>query len=213
MICYDENLVCKSGTRVRYGEEVAMRLVKQHTSVPVPKILWPFSRNYEPGKGHIGMTFVRGFTLESKWDGLDESNKERICLEIWTMIAQWRRIPCPPHLAHLYQCLADGSPATTDPLLKDDEDPPRPLYTDEAVRVRIHQRYFRYNGQRYADSLPSMLPHSEVSVFTHGDVAPRNIMVDKSCRITGFIDWELAGWYLEYWEYANIMKPTWDKDW
>ena len=38
-------------------------------------------------------------------------------------------------------------------------------------------------------------------------------MVDESCRITGIIDWELAGWYPEYWEYANIMKPTRDKDW
>ena len=212
MFCYDNNLVRKSGHRVRYGEEVAMRLVKQHTSVPVPEIIFSFS-NREPGKGSIGMSFVPGFTLESIWDGLDESNKERICLEIWTMIAQWRKLPCPPHLAHLYQCLADGSPATTDPLLQDLKDPPRSLYTDEAVRVRIHQRYLRYNGKRYADSLPSMLPQSKVSVFTHGDIAPRNILVDESCRITGIIDWELAGWYPEYWEYANIMKPTRDRDW
>lgn len=159
------------------------------------------------------MAFVPGSTLESIWDGLDECNKERICLEIWTMIAQWQQIPRPPHLAHLYQCLADGSPATTDPLLQDMEDPPRFLYTDEAVHIRIHQRYLRYYGERYADRLLSMLPQSKISLFTHGDVAPRNIMVDESCRIAGIIDWELAGWYPEYWEYANIMKPSRDEDW
>ncbi len=210
MTCHDNNLVCKSGSRVRYSEEVAIRLVKQHTSVPVPIIIFS---NYEPDKGNIGMSFVPGFTLKSIWDGLDERNRERVCREIWTMIAQWRQILRPPHLAHLYQCLADGSPAITDPLLQDLEDPPRFLHTDEAVRVRIHQRYLRYYGERYADTLLSMLPRSNVSVFAHGDIAPRNIMVDESGHITGIIDWELAGWYPDYWEYANIMKPSQDKDW
>ena len=129
------------------------------------------------------------------------------------MIAQWQQIPRPSHLAHLYQCLADGSPATADPLLQDLEDPPRSLYTDEAVRVRIYQRYLRHFGERYADQLPSMLPQSKNSCFTHGDVAPHNIMVDENGRITGVIDWELTGWYPEYWDYANIMKPSQDKDW
>lgn len=187
-----------------------MKLIKQYTNVPVPIVILS---NYAPGKGTIGMSFIPGFILESIWDGLDEDKKERICLEIWKMIAKWQQIPRPLHLNHLYQCLADGSPATTDPLLQDLEDPPRSLYTDEDVRIRIYQRYLYYNGQRYADKLLSMLPQSKVSVFTHGDIAPRNILVDGGCCITGIVDWELAGWYPEYWEYANIMKPSRDKDW
>ena len=210
VVCHDNNIVFKSGHRVRYCEEVAMRLVKQHTSVPVPKIILS---HFAPEEGFIGMSLVPGSTLDSKWDGLDECNKERICREIWAMIAQWRQIPRPPHLAHLYQCLADGSPATTDPLLQDLQDPLTSLNTDEAVRVRIHQRYLHYWGERYADTLPSMLPRSNISLFTHGDVAPRNIMMDEDCHITGIIDWEQAGWYPDYWEYANILKPSRDKDW
>jgi hypothetical protein len=38
-------------------------------------------------------------------------------------------------------------------------------------------------------------------------------MVDQSGHITGIIDWELAGWYPDYWEYANIMKPTTEENW
>ncbi|KAK3176922.1 hypothetical protein OEA41_008248 [Lepraria neglecta] len=208
--CYDNNLVCKRGRRVRYSEEAAMRLVKRHTNVPVPDIIFS---DYEPQKGNIGMSFVPGSTLKSMWDGLDDRNKERVCRETWSMITQWRQIPRPPKLAHLYQCLADGSPATEDPLIKDLEDPPRSLYTDEAVRVRIHQRYLHYAGQRYAETLLDMLPQSSASIFTHGDVAPRNIMVDQSGHVTGIIDWELAGWYPDYWEYANIMKPSMDDNW
>ena len=59
---HDNNLVCKSGSRVRYSEEVAIRLVKQYTSVPVPIIIFS---NYEPEKGNIGVSFVPGLTLKS----------------------------------------------------------------------------------------------------------------------------------------------------
>jgi serine/threonine protein kinase len=187
-----------------------MRLVRQHTSVPVADIIFS---NYKPGDGSISMGFIPGLQLKLVWDGLDERTKERVCREIWAMIAQWRTIPRPPHLGHLYQCLADGSPATSDPLLKGLNDSPAPLLDDEAVRTRIHQRYLHYFGRRYADTLPSMLPRSHVSVFTHADIAPHNIMVDQSGHITGIIDWELAGWYPDYWEYANIMKPTTEENW
>lgn len=38
-------------------------------------------------------------------------------------------------------------------------------------------------------------------VLTHGDLSPRNIMVDGS-RITGILDWDNAGFYPEWAEYA-----------
>lgn len=50
-------------------------------------------------------------------------------------------------------------------------------------------------------------------VFTHADFAPRNILVDEG-RVTGIIDWEYTGWYLEHWEYIQALKhlkpmPDW----
>ena len=47
-------------------------------------------------------------------------------------------------------------------------------------------RYFHFGGHQY-DQLPHMLPWSVYSVFTHADIAPRNIVIDE---ITGIIDWE-----------------------
>lgn len=55
--CHDNNIVYKYGDRVRHSEEVAMRLVKQHTGVPVPKIILS---SYEPETGNIGMSFIPG---------------------------------------------------------------------------------------------------------------------------------------------------------
>ncbi|GKZ31496.1 hypothetical protein AbraIFM66950_012163 [Aspergillus brasiliensis] len=60
------------------------------------------------------------------------------------------------------------------------------------------------------------------AVFTHADLQPKNVMVEENgvCadgspdyRIT-LIDWSLAGWYPEYWDYGNSTvycqgKPEW----
>jgi aminoglycoside phosphotransferase (APT) family kinase protein len=42
-------------------------------------------------------------------------------------------------------------------------------------------------------------------VFTHGDLAPRNIIV-KDGKIAALLDWEVSGWYPEYWEYVKFFR-------
>lgn len=159
------------------------------------------------------MEFVPGSTLGSIWDSFDDQTKEKICRETWAMITRWREIPRPANLFDIYQFLAVGSATTSDPLLKNPNDPPTPIKGDEALRERIYQRYLENFGRRYEHELPSMLPRSSQSVFTHCDIAPQNIMVDQNGQITGIIDWERAGWYPDYWEYANIMKPRREENW
>ncbi|MCJ1467406.1 hypothetical protein MMC07_006030 [Pseudocyphellaria aurata] len=214
VVCLDNYTVTKRGRWVRPSEETAMRLVAEHTKVPVPEI---FGSSYGPGGGSISMSRVPGVPLDSMWDRLDEGGKERLCREIWWMIAMWRQIARPPDLAHVYQCLADGSAATTDPLLQDVRDPPRPLFTDDEVRRRIYDRcwYHGLEDESTLNTLFATLPRSDASVFTHGEMAPRNILVDRiTSRVSGVVDWELAGWYPDYWEYANIMSaPSTDLDW
>lgn len=49
--------------------------------------------------------------------------------------------------------------------------------------------------------------------FTHADLNPRNILFDEAvqqdgtlgCRVTGIVDWEMAGYYPEYWEYTKAL--------
>lgn len=62
--CFDNNLVCKQGSRVQNSEEVAMRLMRQHTSVPVADIIFS---NYKPGDGSISMSFIPGLQLKLVW--------------------------------------------------------------------------------------------------------------------------------------------------
>lgn len=38
-------------------------------------------------------------------------------------------------------------------------------------------------------------------VFSHGDIHVHNILVHNG-RLCGLVDWDCAGWYPEYWDYA-----------
>ncbi|QGA21624.1 hypothetical protein EYB26_009335 [Talaromyces marneffei] len=50
-------------------------------------------------------------------------------------------------------------------------------------------------------------------VFTHADLNPRNILVDRMVqpdgsrgwKVTGIVDWETSGYYPEYWDYTKAM--------
>lgn len=59
------------------------------------------------------------------------------------------------------------------------------------------------------------LPPGEV-LLTHNDLHPRNVTV-RDGKVAAILDWELAGFYPEYWEYvkawyrAGIDEP-WVQD-
>lgn len=46
--------------------------------------------------------------------------------------------------------------------------------------------------------------HKHKIVFTHGDFRPANIIV-RDGHVAAILDWELAGWYPEYWEFAKAF--------
>ncbi len=161
----------------------------------------------ESRRGFLYVGFVPGRTLDTVWEKLNDDTKRRICANIWSEIAKIRETSRPPDCGQAFQCSADGS-TTYDPLIKDLQKPPRPILNDDALRARIYERYLYYAGRRYAKELPDMLPRSWSSVFTHAGISPRNIMLDGHYHITGIMDWEWAGWYPDYWEYANIMRPA-----
>ncbi|KAF1848977.1 uncharacterized protein K460DRAFT_330479 [Cucurbitaria berberidis CBS 394.84] len=161
------------------------------------------------------MSYINGEPLDRIWDDCEDVHKEIICHQIWDFIYQLRTIPKPAEYANYFQCGADGS-ASNDVLLRPlPEDSGAPFTSDNDLRQRIYDRYYYYNGRRYEHELPQMLIRSENTVFTHADIAPRNILLGDGdhCPLIGIVDWELAGWYPKYWEYANIMKPSEDIDW
>lgn len=193
LLVHDYSYITKYGQSVRPREAEGMRLASKHSSVPAPEVIYD---QYSDKVGNIGMTIIPGTPLAKHWENLDDDEtKQSLCQQTWDLIGKLRReVPQKPELKHLFQCAADGSP-TLDPLIRDIKEPPQtPLETDSQLRSRIYERYIHFGGGRYKDELPDMLPRSSCSVFTHGDIAPRNIMVDEEeYRITGLVDWEYSG--------------------
>ncbi|KAL4870317.1 hypothetical protein BDV12DRAFT_166132 [Aspergillus spectabilis] len=89
-------------------------------------------------------------------------------------------------------------------MLKVLEDLGIPVLSDSKVRTRILERYYHF-GRRDQKELRDKLPRSERSVFTHGDIAPRNIMIDEQNKITDMLRRTSTGWYPDYWEYAQMF--------
>ncbi|GFF72131.1 hypothetical protein IFM61392_02661 [Aspergillus lentulus] len=111
--------------------------------------------------------------------------------------------------------LSNASPMgllSRDKLFDDLQEPGRPLTNDSDLRSCIYERYLHFGGSRYERELPDMLPRSDCCVFTHADIAPRNVMTDEQNTVTGILDWEWVGWYPDYWEYAQIMRPAFEGD-
>lgn len=48
-------------------------------------------------------------------------------------------------------------------------------------------------------------PTANTLVFTHHDLAPRNIILDPSGQLW-LLDWDYAGWYPGYFEYASMQN-------
>lgn len=73
----------------------------------------------------------------------------------------------------------------------------------------------------YLKFLRSFVPSPEPgSVFTHGDLRPANIMVDRDEHgqyfVTAIIDWEFSGFYPDYHEGVTLsryMHSLYQKDW
>ncbi|RAL09903.1 kinase-like protein [Aspergillus homomorphus CBS 101889] len=209
VLLHDLSYVSKAGSGIGPAEVESMRLVSRHTSVPISHVIHTTFNAYY---GRIEMSIVPGVSLDTRWDMLDERSKESVCRQTWNLIAKVQAIPRPPELDGFVRCGVDGS-APRDYIFKDLQDPPRALRSDAELRARVHERYVHFGGYQYEYELSEMLPRSDRTVFTHADIAPRNIMIDEENKITGILDWEHAGWYPEYWEYAQILRSASWGDW
>ncbi|QSS64538.1 hypothetical protein I7I51_01606 [Histoplasma capsulatum] len=86
-----------------------------------------------------------------------------------------------------------------------------------------HESWVRYRHRPHPDNEPrwpkmirSFLISDYKLVMTHGDLHPRNVMVLKPnvspsdvpadwVEVTGLLDWEMCGYYPEYWEYVKAL--------
>lgn len=140
------------------------------------------------------MGYIQGETLEKVWDNLSRDQRLDIAHQLRDIIRKMRSLPAPPDFIgafnrdELIDCR--GYDTFIRPACHDEAEFNTYLVTDEEMPSPI-QRGFQ-NGIKTQHRI----------VFSHCDIAPRNIII-RDNRVVALLDWELAGWYPEYWDYAN----------
>ncbi|KAH9930573.1 kinase-like domain-containing protein [Fomitopsis serialis] len=188
-------------------EVETMRMVAAHTNIPVPRIWTHFVWR---GARYIIMDRARGVPLSNLWYDATPQYKEEVCAQLANYFRELRSLPTPygPRVCSLL-----GGPVR-DFRLRFDHTGPFENEDD-----------FNHRGARFgwdieylpAEGMPQLVAEAHSMkhpiAFTHGDLDPRNVMVDGS-RITAIIDWECAGWFPAHWEYCKSIFATlsWDDD-
>ncbi len=196
------DVVIKVRPLAHLGEAQTMRYLAQHTSIPVPKVLWAFIHDDQT---YTVMSKVEGEMLCETWVSLAPQAKEKIFAQLRVIVADLRairRLPPDVGIASITGGpIADGrlpGPSIKGPFATVD-DFHKALVNDFDFRGEwtlserypaLNELYNFYRQARYD------------TVLTHGDLSSLNIMVSGD-RITGIIDWQTAGWYPAYWEYTT----------
>ncbi|KAJ4123585.1 hypothetical protein NW765_006609 [Fusarium oxysporum] len=191
-------LKCNSNPDTLRNEYNALKVLEQKTNIPAPRVFDVISQHTgEDDFSYLLMSRVPGTTLATCRDALSDQDYANLSAQLKDCVSQLRDIPKPINNG-MAICNTLGE-ACRDPRIRDWA--PIGPFPDEAS--------FSQN-LRFSDE-PSRRGHK--IVFTHGDLNPRNIMMERTkssagaigWRLSGIIDWETAGYYPEYWDYTKSM--------
>lgn len=95
-----------------------------------------------------------------------------------------------------------------------------PIYNEAEFNGFLLRTPLKSVSSSYLKWLRSCLRDDHQIVLSHGDLNPKNIILldeqDGSVAISGIIDWEMGGWYPEYWDSLkalNVRSTDDESDW
>ncbi|CAK7232493.1 hypothetical protein SEUCBS140593_008279 [Sporothrix eucalyptigena] len=196
---HDGNILKKAGRGVQLGEADALR-VAEAGGIPVPHVHG--TETTPEGRKRIAMDYIEGTTLSDVWPDLSEDEKRAYAHQLRGILTKMREIPPPQgDYRRLRRIHVHTSPV---------------CYGEDAFKEyllsALHRSIPQAVRNAFAQRLAKQPPHR--IVLTHGDLAPRNVMV-RDGKIAALVDWEDAGWYPEWWEYAKLFQRmvSMEKDW
>ncbi|KAM0361989.1 hypothetical protein ACHAPK_011585, partial [Fusarium culmorum] len=212
---------------LKIGESIVVKITQADTSTEYRSLcylqqhlpIFPAPRAHgllQLGAYNLLFTsFIPGTELEKAWPQMDEVEKRAVCSNLDEVISLLRSIPFS-HGTPFGGVGGEGCKDIRRNLRMNSE----PIYNEEAFKD------FVFSGSRsastlYTNLLRNLIPPTSVKcVFTHGDIRPANIMVERDpegkWKVAGVLDWEASGFYPEYWEFlkmTNNLTPRDQDDW
>lgn len=201
IVSVQDQVIVKYGSLVREVEAETMQFVSSHTSVPIPKVHGTFTN--EDGITFIVMEFVRGETLEAVWTTLSKDDKQELALQFGSYIDNMRKLK-GEYVGALGRrscnVVSLQGPYTG------------PFNTENELNETMLRDFEREVPGYFGSVLKKLMKDNHQVVFSHSDFSMRNIMVlDK--QIVAVLDWESAGFFPEYWDYAHsFLGVRWNND-
>ncbi|KAE8375287.1 kinase-like protein [Aspergillus bertholletiae] len=209
---------------VRVNEHFAVKsgylFIAANSKFSVPKVHATFTQP-DTRTAYIIMEYLPGDTLQKLLPSLNPVEKAKISNLIKDAITELRGIPPSNYLGML-----NRQPYLDEVFWTEGLNPKisGPFADQGEMNVSILERLRKTESEHYIRLLQNMVDrtlHSHSTVFTHGDLQPKNIMVERlgdrdgspEFKIT-LLDWEGAGWYPEFWDFCNAtiacrFKPDW----
>ncbi|KAJ7204636.1 kinase-like domain-containing protein [Mycena haematopus] len=198
-------LIIKSTRHTKLTEALNLDYVAANTTIPVPRVHEVFKDRR--GRLYLLMDYMDGTELEKVWKNLQPVDRLAIVRQLCEFIDQLRRLE-PPHPGAVEA--VDGTACKDFRIRSDGFGPFNSVAEFETFLGRgwfIENKLAEY--AEYSAEFSRCESRSYRTVFTHCDLAPRNILV-KDNRIVAIVDWEMAGWYPEYWEYTQAFFSNFD---
>ncbi|EPQ59656.1 kinase-like protein, partial [Gloeophyllum trabeum ATCC 11539] len=184
-------------------EADTMRFIASNTSIPVPTVFRHWS--VSPRDDAILMEWLDDtYTLQDRWTFLTEEDKLKIARQIRASVDQLRGLRQPDTIQGMI-CPIDPSQKVYDERVKGQ--PCGPFESERAFneyRLSLLDHFLWEPGaQKDIENIRTHVREDHRIVFTHGDIGKRNILVDEHNSVVAIIDWEMAGWMPEYWEWIK----------
>ncbi|KAK6814614.1 hypothetical protein RU639_009420 [Aspergillus parasiticus] len=174
----------------------------------------------------ITMDFVEGYTLEKVWEKFNQGQKEVLAGDLKRYVSELRELKSEKITAlnDGKVRVLSGSPDVQEggPFQSREEfnqflelsgvDTMLHASQDDNLDTMPHASQDDNSSSSGYSSKDEDAPQGrEEFVFSHGDILPRNILVDDQGKVTALVDWEFAGYFPIYWEYSRASRES--KDW
>ncbi|BDD61520.1 hypothetical protein MAP00_006562 [Monascus purpureus] len=193
------SIVRKCGSSFRIKREIeAIAFVRSHMTIPLPEIL---DYQVDSNNSWFLMKRLRGTTLGSAWPNMNDHARQNTLSQLTSYLCQLRDLhpsihgqigSCSGESAYDHR-LNNGFPIGPFHSVSEFHD----FLVSPVKRCPRPELYLKYRKQ-FSDDFAIH--------FAHADFSYDNILVDeKTGDITGIIDWEMAGFWPEWWEYRKAL--------
>ena len=225
-------LMVKRGPGVRLEEAHNLEFVRENSctsgpSIPVPKVHCAFTTRQ--GCTYIVMDYIRGQTLGQWWQVATTEAREDVLRQLRGHMNILRGILHPtPTTPGQISGLKGSGPIYDYRLTESKGSGPRPKegfgpFPDtHAFHLWLRNGFTGHEeSSEKSDQDVDIKRMCQIqdrrsypsTNLTHGDLSSSNIII-KNNKVVGLLDWEMAGWYPDYWEFTSAWHVNvYDEFW